>query len=103
MGAGSGGARGAPRNGTSTCRSLINHINHADLKTICDIMNSIEVCQLLHITLTIPVNAELTLSAMRRLKSFLRISTMPQTYFNVYIHKEKADLYAIPNEFISAN
>ena len=48
MGAGSGGARGPPvfwtggaQGGTkkwyrSTCRSL----NHADLRTICDIMNS---------------------------------------------------------------
>ena len=72
MGAGSGGggggggegAQGAPRNSTNACRSLINHINHADLKTICDIMNSIEVCQLLHINLTMPVTsatAELTL------------------------------------------
>ena len=25
-----GGAQGAPRNGTSTCRSLINIINHMD-------------------------------------------------------------------------
>ena len=69
-------------------------------------MNSIEVCQLLHITFTMPdtsATAELTFSAMRRLNSFLRVSTMTQTYFNVYIHKEKADLHAIPNEFISAN
>ena len=79
-GRGGGGGGGAPRNGTSTCRSLINisHTNHADLTTICDIMNTIEsskiieVHQLLHITLTIPVTsatAEQRFSAMRRLKS----------------------------------
>ena len=33
-GGGGGGAQGAPRNGTSTCRSLINHINHADLEFV---------------------------------------------------------------------
>ena len=36
-GGGGGGAQGAPRNCTSTCRS----VNHADLRTICDIMNSL--------------------------------------------------------------
>ena len=45
------------------------------------------------------------MDAMRRLKSFLR-STMKQTLYKdamlLYMHKEKADLHAIP-EFISAN
>ena len=69
-------------------------------KTIkfCDIMNRITICQ--HITLTISVTAELIFSAMRRLKSFLHVSTMTQTYFN---DKEKAHLHTIPNDFISAN
>ena len=61
-----------------------------------------EVRQILHITLTIPVmsaTAELTFSAMRRLQS-----TMTQTFLMMlccytYIHREKADLHAIPNEF----
>ena len=53
-GGGGGGGKGAPRNNTSTCRSLLT------TWTICDIMNSIESCkkmlsEVCHITLTIPV------------------------------------------------
>ena len=85
MGAGSGGGGGGGgghRGHQEMIPALvnINHINHADLRTICDIMNTIEsskimfsgVHQLLHITLTIPVTsatAERTFSAMHRLRS----------------------------------
>ena len=90
------------------------------LRTLCDIMNSIEssktmlgeVCQLLHIILTIPVSsstAEHTFSAMRRLKTFLR-SSMSQTLLNdvmlLHIHKDKVDrieLTDIARQFIQTN
>ena len=90
------------------------------LRTLCDIMNAIEsskvlfseVCQLLHIILTIPVTsatAERTFSAMRRLKTFLR-SSMTHLHFNnvmlLHVHKEETDnidLNYIANKFVAVN
>ena len=59
-GGGARGAQGAPRNGTSTCRSLINIINHM-VDYLCHYESSkimlSEVRQLLHITLPIPATS----------------------------------------------
>ena len=75
-GKGGGGAQGAPRNGTSTCRSLISTTL---TMTICDIMNlensKIMLSELLHIATTLNssyvchCSTKRTFSAMRRLKS----------------------------------
>ncbi len=87
---------------------LPNHLpvkRVTNVRTICDIMNEIgiskdmlsEVLRLLKIFYTLPVTtstAERTLSALRRLKTFLR-STMTQPRLNhtmlLYIHKERTN------------
>ena len=95
-------------------------ISVTSLRTLCDLMNSIEssktmlseVFQLLRIILTMLITsatAERTFSTMRRLKNFLW-STMSQTVFNnlmlLHVHKDKTDqidLHNIANQFIDVN
>ena len=94
--------------------------NVTNLRTVCDIMNSIEsskvmlseVYKLLRISVTIPVTsstAERTFSTLRRLKNYLR-STMSQPRLNhallLHVHKDKTDninLHNIAKEFILVN